>query len=219
MSNKNLYIEKTDNYYAGARRDWVDRLPINDKARLLEIGCGNGDTGMYALSQKKCGYVCGVELNEVAANEAKAKITEVLIGDVEHLDLPFNQSSFDILMMSELLEHLVDPWAVLTKIRPFMKHGALVFSSSPNVANINNIKMLLGGDWKLELNGVMDRTHLRWFTPKTYREMFESSGYTVTSIGPVTKFGLKKRIVSLITMSKYDYLLSSQINLEGFCKN
>lgn len=209
------YNDKDKSYFAGARRDWVNELPISRSARLLEVGCGNGDTGAYALAEQKCLSVTGIEIQESAARESERKITKVICGDVEAMSLPFEQEYFDILMLSEVLEHLADPWTVLRKLHSFMRPGGLVFASSPNVSSFSVIKMLVLGDWRLEQTGVMDRTHLRWFTPKTYREMFVECGYSVNSVKPVTQFGHKKEFVSKLTFGKFDHLFMRQIDLRA----
>jgi 2-polyprenyl-3-methyl-5-hydroxy-6-metoxy-1,4-benzoquinol methylase len=217
MNTIELYQDKDKQYFSSARKDWIDSLPRSDTARLLEIGCGNGDTGYYALEQQKCVSATGIEINDFAAKSAEEKITEVICGNVETLSLPFQEGSFDLLVMSEVLEHLVDPWRVLKKVKPFMKPGALVFASSPNVSNYKIILMQLSGNWELTSEGVMDRTHLRWFTPNSYRAMFERCDYTVDSVGPVSEFRIKKKIISKMTFGIFDHLLIVQINLKGHC--
>ena len=116
-----------------------------------------------------------------------------------------------MLIASEVLEHLVDPWRVLSRLRVALKPGALVFASSPNIAHHSTFHMLLRGDRKLEDSGRMDRTHLRWFTPKTYEEMFQKCGYEVVSIESVAAPRLKPRLFNFVTGNRFDYLFMSQI--------
>jgi 2-polyprenyl-3-methyl-5-hydroxy-6-metoxy-1,4-benzoquinol methylase len=162
------YSMKVPSYFSGARADCVAALPYNREARILELGCGEGATGALALSEGKCGAYCGVELCQKAAEKANKKITEVVVGNVEEHMLPWAPKHFDALIMSEVLEHLEDPWATLRRLRPLLKPNALVFASSPNVSHHRVIRMVIKGEWNLADLGVMDRTHLRWFTPKTY---------------------------------------------------
>lgn len=213
MTARELYELKGPTYYTGVRSDWVNFLPVNKEARLLEIGCGTGDTGQYAITQDRCGFAVGIELNERAAETARTKLSEVICGNIETIPLPFKGQTFDLLFMSEVLEHLVDPWGVLRKLRPFMKPGALIFASSPNVSNFKVLRMQIIGDWALKTHGVMDKTHLRWFTPRSYRRMFEECGYQVTHVGAVEKFSFKKTVLSKLTLGKLDHLLIVQINI------
>ncbi len=159
------YDLKDESYFAMARRDYVAELPHAPDAAILEIGCSNGATGALALAEGKCGRYCGVELFDGPAAVARERLTEVVVGDVEELELPWPPGTFDALILSEVLEHLRDPWAVLRRVRPLLRPGAVVFASTPNVAHREIIVMLLRGRWELRSYGPMDATHLRWFTP------------------------------------------------------
>ena len=215
--NAEAYRAKSQQYFSAVRQDYINELPMNRAARILEIGCGYGETGAIALSQGKCGSYCGVELCESPAQRAQEKISEVVVGNVEQVILPWPAASFDVLILSEVLEHLVDPWATLRKIRPLMKSGSRVFASSPNACHYRMIAMLLRGDWTLSDFGEMDRTHLRLFTPKTYRELFETSGYHVDSIRPLEKLGGKARLANMLTLGRVKHLLIRQIDLRAHC--
>src|SRR5580700_1549891 len=126
------YSQKPVGYFNGARTPFVDVLPPNPAGRLLEIGCGTGETAAYALSTGKCGLCCGVELCEGPAEEARKKLQRVIVGDVERLELDFSENYFDVLLLSEVLEHLVDPWSVLRRLHKLMKPGSIVIAGSPN---------------------------------------------------------------------------------------
>lgn len=209
------YAAKPHGYFLGAREDFVSELPINQQARILEIGCGEGGTGCMALEQLKCGTYCGVELFPSAADKAKHRLSEVVLGNVEQIDLPWPGEHFDVLILSEILEHLVDPWSVLKKLHPLLKPGARVFASSPNVANHRIIRMLMRGEWNLTDMGLMDRTHLRWFTPRSYRDLFESCGYAVDSVGQVGTLSAKARVISRLSFGRLQHLFITQLNLRA----
>jgi 2-polyprenyl-3-methyl-5-hydroxy-6-metoxy-1,4-benzoquinol methylase len=209
------YSEKPVGYFSGARTAFVDVLPRNPAARLLEIGAGSGATAAYALAEGKCGWCCGVELCEGPAQEARARLQQVIVGDVERIELNLPEKYFDVLLMSEVLEHLVDPWAVLRRLRPLMKPGALVIAGSPNVCYLGVIRTLLRGRWRYEDRGVFDATHLRWFSPSGYREMFETCGFVVDEVGPARRLNWKARSFNFVTGRRWEYLLHSQIVLRG----
>ena len=207
------YDDKSPEYFSGVRWDLVRAIAEDPKSRILEIGCGTGDTGAAALREGRCGQYCGIELNESAAEQARQQISEVIVGNVESIPLPWGKNSFDVLIISEVLEHLIDPWKVLRRLHPLMKPGAVVFASSPNISHYRVIKMLLAGQWKLEDAGVMDRTHLRWFTPTSYSQMFESCGYRVESITSVTPMSWKTKLINIITFNRMSHVFFVQINL------
>ena len=215
MSEPGIYSKKDDRYFEGAREDFVNELPENLDARILEIGCSNGNTGVLALSMNKCGTYIGVELHEEAALKAKEKISQVIVGDIEKMDFPWKDNSFDVLILSEVLEHLVDPLNVLRKLHRYMKSGALILASSPNVSNYRIILMLLKGEWNLTDNGVMDRTHLRWFTPGSFAEMFESAGYKVLSIEPLSPLKIQTKLQIALMFGKGKHLFFKQIKIKA----
>lgn len=207
------YGRKDAAYFSGARRDLIAALPAHREAAILEIGCGTGATGALALAEGKAGRYVGVELFEDAADKARPVLSDVVVGDVEKIELPFAPCSFDVLIMSEVLEHLVDPWAVLRRLAPLMRPGAVVLASSPNVSHWRVIAELLAGRFNLADQGVFDRTHMRWFTPSTYRAMFEQAGFRVERVGPLTPFSARTRAISRLTGGRLDHLFMVQISL------
>lgn len=209
------YTAKESAYYAGARADMVAHLPENPKAAILEIGCGTGATGRLALAQGKCGRYVGIELFEAAAREARGVLSEVVVGDVERITLPWPRGSFDALILSEVLEHLVSPWTVLGRLAPLVRPGGLVMASSPNVAHYRVIAELLRGRFDLDDKGVFDRTHLRWFTPRTFARLFEQSDFAVEHVGPLVPFAARTRFLSALSGGRLDHLFTRQINLRA----
>ena len=209
------YEAKRFGYYEGARGDFVDRLPDNPAARVLEVGCGAGRTGEMALARGKCGTFCGVELFEDAAAEARRRLSEVVVGDVESMELPWKPESFDALILSEICEHLQEPWQTVSRLAQLVRPGGVVMASSPNAAHHSVIRMLIRGRWDLADAGIMDRTHLRWFTPHSYAELFRQAGFTIESVGPHRKFGWKASLLNRMTLGKVSHMLHRQTNVIG----
>lgn len=203
------YAAKSERYFACARLDFVDALPAS--ASVLEIGCGNGATGALALARGKARRYCGVELMPGPGAAARQVLSEVIVGDVERLELPWARASFDALIMSEVLEHLVEPWAALDRLAPLVRGGGILLASSPNVAHWRVIRELLAGRFPLADQGVFDRTHMRWFTPSTYRAMIERAGFSVERMGPVAPRGPRSRLASRLAGTRLDHLLVTQI--------
>lgn len=207
------YAQKDEAYFSGARVDFVSCLPFDETARILEVGCGTGATGALALNDGRAGSYTGVELFPSAAQAARAKLTDVIVGDVETLEFDWKPSHFDALIMSEVIEHLREPDAVLRKLHTFMRPGALVLASSPNVSHWRVLRRLISGEFPQEDRGVFDRTHLRWFTPETYCALFERNGYNVEWVGAVTPPSWRTRLISRLTNGAYDHLFMTQICL------
>jgi 2-polyprenyl-3-methyl-5-hydroxy-6-metoxy-1,4-benzoquinol methylase len=207
------YESKPTSYFNGARVDFVNLLPHDAKAKVLEIGCGFGVTGALALSEKRCGEYIGVEISDKAAAEAEKLLSRVIKGNVETMDLPFPDANFDAAILSEVLEHLVDPWKVVIRISPLIRSGGLVMASSPNISHYRVILRLLRGDWSLANSGVMDRTHLRWFTPESFKQMFEAAGFRIISLGQVAPITWKSKIINALTLNLLKHLFVVQIKL------
>lgn len=169
------------NYYDGARSEMLAFAPVAAKA-ILEVGCGRGQ--FAAELKKRTGATTwGVEINLEAAAEARKCLDRVLIGDIEKelKDLP--SSYFDYVVFNDVLEHLVDPKGILVAIRQKMVPGGRVLCSVPNVLHISVLKSLLWDrDWKYTSSGILDATHLRFFTRKSAIRLFEEAGYTVQAI-------------------------------------
>lgn len=209
------YEAKPSRYFGGCRADYVDALPANPEAAILEIGSAHGNTGALALTEGKCGRFVGIELSPTAAEESRAKLSEVHVGNIEHMDLPFAAQSFDALIISEVLEHLVDPWAVLDRVAPLIKPGGLVFASSPNISHYSIIKELVMGRWELTDVGAMDRTHLRWFTPTLYAQMFDGAGFEVEEVRPVVPHAPRVQMINRLTRNRFRHLFMRQISIRA----
>ncbi len=209
------YAAKDPSYYSSARQDYVARLPADPAACVLELGCGNGATGALALAQGKCGEYVGIEMFPPMAAEAAKVLTRVLEGDVAALELDFPSGHFDALICSEVLEHLVDPDAVLEKLLRYVKPGGLVLASSPNVAHYSVILNLLRARFDYAAEGNMDRTHLRWFTPSSYRRMFEHAGVRTTRVRRLSFGAAWIRVVVGLVPAPLGHLLWYQIDYEG----
>ncbi len=214
-SLKLVYGTKRPDYFSGARADFVARLPRDNTSTVLEIGCGTGATGALALARGHAGRYVGVELFDAAAVEARKVLSEVVVGDVEQLDLNWAPATFDALIMSEVLAHLIDPWATLDKLSTVLRPGALVLASAPNISHWRILRGLFDGRFDLTERGALDRAHMRWFTPSTFTAMFEAAGFRVEQVGPVTPFAPRTQLLSRLTDRRFDHLFMSQIAIEA----
>lgn len=210
-----IYDDKPDSYFANARNDIVALMKTGADAAVLELGCGAGGTGRAVLKAGKAERYVGLELNESAAKVAAEGLTEVLVGDVEGLNLAPLANTFDALIISEVLEHLTDPWSTLERLVSCLKPGGAIFASSPNIAQWQVVRGLLMGRFTYEESGVMDRTHLRWFTPESYRAMLEGAGIEVEQLRPIRKPGWKADVINAATGGRFNHLFMTQIMAIG----
>jgi 2-polyprenyl-3-methyl-5-hydroxy-6-metoxy-1,4-benzoquinol methylase len=172
------YTNKPKGYYDNIRYEMLKYLP-KDARKVIEIGCGNGCFAEVIKKQNEA-EVWGIELMESEAAIASKILDKVFAGECEkYLDtLPDNY--FDAIYFNDVLEHLVDPYSVLKKIRSKLSPNGVLISSIPNVRYHNTfMKVLLKKDWKYEGFGVMDFTHLRFFTEKSINRMYKEAGYEI----------------------------------------
>ncbi len=167
-------------YFRNIRDDIVSLVPreAND---ILEIGCAAGMTG-NKLKQKQGVYVAGVELDHRAAVDAKKVLDDVIEGNIETLELPFEEKRFDCILFADVLEHLVDPLEVLKKTRKFLKTNGTIIASIPNVQYLGLVSQLVEGNWTYQDEGILDRTHLRFFTYHEIIKLFDEAGYIISSV-------------------------------------
>lgn len=210
-ARERLYGSKSDEYFSGARHDMIALLSTGPESHILEIGCGDGATGAAALSAGKAGHYSGIELVPAVATLARQRLDEVITGNVEQLDLAPLHGRFDALIMSEVIEHLVDPWDSVARLLACLKPGGTLIASSPNVAHRRVINGLISGRFDYADAGVMDRTHLRWFTPTSYRALFEGAGCQDVRIMPVRRPGRLPRLFNRLTGDRYAHLSMTQI--------
>ncbi len=156
-----------------------------------------------------------MELFESAAEEARKVLSEVVTGNVESLQFPWQPAAFDALILSEVLEHLVEPGRVLKDLSRYVRQGGIVMASSPNVSHWRVVREIALGRFNLTDRGVFDRTHLRWFTPTTFAQMFEDAGFRIAWMGPVTPFSQRTRLLSRLIGGRFDHLFVTQIAIAG----
>lgn len=209
------YADKTRDYFAGARHDIVALLPTDRESSILEIGCGSGGTARAVRAAGKAGRYVGIELFAEAAEAARDCLDTLIVGDVERIDLSAAGTGFDALIMSEVVEHFSDPWATIARLAPLLRPGAAVFASSPNVAHWQVIRDLLRGRFDYADAGVMDRTHLRWFTPAGYRALFEGAGFTVDVVRPISNPRWRARLIDRMSGGRLSHLFMMQMMVIG----
>ncbi|HET9640829.1 MAG TPA: class I SAM-dependent methyltransferase [Allosphingosinicella sp.] len=212
---REFYAAKDASYFAGVRKDILAELPKDPEARILEIGCSAGGTGEAALATGRAGFYRGVEFDPETAERARSVLSDVVCANVETLDPARIADCYDVLILSEVLEHLIDPWGVMKALAPLVKPGGRVFASSPNISHHKVIRSLLAGRFDYEPEGVMDRTHVRWFTPASYRALFEEAGFETLSVGPVAPYPGKARFINRLSGGRLAHLFQLQILYKG----
>jgi 2-polyprenyl-3-methyl-5-hydroxy-6-metoxy-1,4-benzoquinol methylase len=167
------YVREVSEY----RVPILERVP--EDATVLDVGAWTGAHGHW-LAERRGATVDGVELNAEAAAEARG-YREMIVGSIEDPALRGRiGSGYDAVLFLDVLEHLVDPGAVLRAAHRWLAPGGVVLCSIPNVAHWRVRLGLLLGRFDYEDSGLLDRTHLRWYTRRTARELVRGAGYELT---------------------------------------
>jgi 2-polyprenyl-3-methyl-5-hydroxy-6-metoxy-1,4-benzoquinol methylase len=174
------YDDKNAAYFGNARVE-IEPLLSPSASRVLEIGCGTGQTVRWLKESGRAGQAWGVELFESAAKLARPHFEEVLVGDAESLvDTAFTGQEFDLILCLDVLEHMVDPWRCVATLQSRIAPGGKLVISVPNVRCLRVIApLLLLGEWKYLDEGILDRTHLRFFTRKSAQQLAAGSAFQV----------------------------------------
>jgi O-antigen biosynthesis protein len=165
---------KSEAYYASVRSDLLALLPAGTRS-ALDVGCGAGATAR-ALAAIGVVEIVGIEANPGAAAAAERYCQRVLIGDVEAMDVDLPEGYFDAILFADILEHLRSPYDVVARFLPFLKRSGSLLVSIPNVTHHYVLLMLLSGRWEYRERGIMDETHLRFFTRKSFLEQMKRIG-------------------------------------------
>lgn len=186
LSNPRSITEKggTATYYRNARHDMISLIRRAPKL-MVEVGCGDGVTGAEVKRKYPGASVCGIEINKEAAALAAARVDRVLTVSVETIDYAatgFKPGSIDLVFFPDVLEHLYDPWNVLVRLKPFLARDAQILASIPNVRNFWLMNQLISGKWDYAEDGLLDVTHIRFFTKKSAIELFEQTGYRIAAM-------------------------------------
>ncbi len=178
------------NYYAHARMEIMPYLPSAPK-RLLELGCAAGGTVAHIKTLHPNLWAAGAELHPESAEAARKHFDIVWTGTVE--DTPWDKeiapASLDVILCLDILEHLVDPWAQVKRLTPLLAPGGKLIISIPNVRNYKFVlKLLFKGDFHYKDAGILDRTHLRFFTQETGIELACCGGLKLEHADPALPF-------------------------------
>jgi 2-polyprenyl-3-methyl-5-hydroxy-6-metoxy-1,4-benzoquinol methylase len=189
--------ERNPLYYSCVREDLIRFIPSGTK-RILDVGCAEGKTG-ESLREKGFEEIVGIEVNEEVARRGSGYYNPLIIGDVEKICLPFEEGHFDCILYGDVLEHLVDPWRVLREHHALLRNEGTIICSIPNIRHYRIIKNLFfKGKWEYKRDGIMDRTHLRFFTMDSIRRMLEEAGFEIKGFGDNTSAMINLRLVLLL---------------------
>ena len=196
--------QKTESpYYTNSRDDLTQMIPAAVRC-MLDVGCGAGEFGKR-MQSKLNAEVWGVEYVPDVAEIARKSLFKVFAGDAAVILPTLPEGYFDLITFNDVLEHMVDPESVLSSARRLLSPDGVVLVSLPNLRHWNEFRRLLwNGEFEYADKGILDRTHLRFFTAKSIPGFFRRAGYHITrmrGLNPTPSRSLK--VVNFLTANKF----------------
>ncbi len=182
---------QSPDYYGRVNPDLLRLLP-RDARVIVEVGCGSGALAAeYRRCNPRARYL-GIEFHRPAAEQAAQVMERVVLGSAETVtpeDLGISPGDVDCLVYGDVLEHLDDPWGLLARQAAWLRPGGMVLACIPNVQHWTLLAGLLRGRWHYEEEGLLDRTHRRFFTLAEIHDLMSRAGLQVHDVQPRTFIG------------------------------
>jgi 2-polyprenyl-3-methyl-5-hydroxy-6-metoxy-1,4-benzoquinol methylase len=192
----------------------LERVP--EGASVLDVGCWSGSAGKFLIEQRHA-TIDGVEPYEPMAALARRWYRSVFVGPVEDF-LARRQRRYDRILFLDILEHLPEPIEPLRRSKQFLCSGGRALVSIPNVAHWSVRKELLLGRWRYDDSGLLDSTHLRFFTLETAAELLSGAGWEIrwksVSLGQPPLITLPNKWLSLLRMWPTLFAVQSLFEIE-----
>jgi SAM-dependent methyltransferase len=183
-------------YFENSRPEMTRFLPASYR-RVLEVGCGMA-TFRGNLSAPH--EYWGIEPSPEAAAIARGRADRVLVGTFDAVAAELPAGAFDLVVCNDVIEHMADPDGFLERVRAHLAPGGVLVGSIPNVRfAVHLYELLVKKDWEYRDEGVLDRTHLRFFTARSLRRLFAAHRYRVDAlagINPLDVRGLAPRALA-----------------------
>ncbi|WP_159789795.1 methyltransferase [Sodalinema gerasimenkoae] len=174
-------------YYDRINHQLLESIPKN-LGRIVEVGCGTGALGAaYKKNNPNSEYI-GLELNPEAVTIAQERLDRALCFNVEDSDesqLGIAPQSCDALIYGDVLEHLQDPWTILNHHVSWLKPGGYLLASIPNIQHWTILRDLIQGKWDYQDEGLLDRTHLRFFTLDSMQKLLTGAGLIIQGVSRI----------------------------------
>lgn len=215
--NPNLEI-KSDRTYYSRSRTWPSIFGLRSGTKILDVGCGRGNLGAY-LQAKYASEVTGLEIIEDNFLVASTTLHKAYLGDIESMDMSLLGSQFDYVIFSDSLEHMLEPKAVLERVRYLMAENGYLLISMPNIRNFRvTIPLVFSDQWDYQDEGLLDRTHLRFFTCTSICKLVEQCGYKVEQVRFDLPLSSKVGVLNMLTLGIFRRHLTSHYFIKSCLK-
>jgi len=206
---------KDDRYYSTIRWDIIDLIP-EGRHKVLDVGCGAGSTLKKLKETGKALEIWGVEVNAMYAKELEKALNGFFMGDAETHGHHFENRYFDYIIFGDVLEHLYDPKKTVRRYKNYLKDDGFIIASVPNLKYFRIlIDLILFDRFEYRDTGILDNTHLRFFTKKEIVKIFEDEGFRICRIYdkiglPLLCNGVVRDMLPAVSFFTYQYLLKTR---------
>lgn len=206
----NTSLQSSD-YRTSVNRHVFGAVP--KRARCLDVGCWNGNLGRMLIEEKGC-QVDGVDfVPEILAEAQSVGYEKTFQMNLNGASLDGNaiDKRYDVIIFADVLEHLANPQKVLEFFSGFLEPEGKIIISLPNVAFLLNRLQLLCGKWEYKDFGILDKTHLRFFTLASGQQLVKDAGLRVLSVRPYNQFGVLRYLDPpvLPNLFAYQFLITA----------
>jgi 2-polyprenyl-3-methyl-5-hydroxy-6-metoxy-1,4-benzoquinol methylase len=165
--------------YFEANRVEMLQFIVNRPNKCIEFGCSSGEFSALLKSKYQC-ETWGIDMDEMSIKKAKHKMDKVFLGDALEMMEHLPENFFDLIVCNDFIEHIPAPDQFFQKVRKHLAPGAILICSLPNVRHWKHFnRYLFLKDWKYKKSGILDYTHLRFFTKKSMRRSIRSWGFEI----------------------------------------
>jgi 2-polyprenyl-3-methyl-5-hydroxy-6-metoxy-1,4-benzoquinol methylase len=209
------YNSKIDGYYSNIRLDLIRLIPKNNELKVLEIGAAYGETLSYLKQTGLAKEVIGVDLFKDEQHPERYKpVDEFIFGDILNIDMSKYDNYFDLILLPDVLEHILDPLPVLEKVKKMIKKDGELVISIPNIRHYSAfVKIFVKGNFEYQDSGIFDFTHLRFYCKSDMTKLIQKAGFTITlTEGSIKNFQGRSlaKILNIITFGVFEPFLSIQ---------
>lgn len=197
--------------------DLLERVPLTARV-VLDVGCGTAALSAAYRKRNPSARLLGIDKDPAVAAIAVERLDELATVDVEEDPLPFDVSEgIDCIIYGDILEHLRDPWAVLSRQAEALTPDGVILICIPNLEHWSFAERLLRGTWNYEASGLLDNTHLRWFSLRSLREGLQQRGFLPCDVTPRI-FGFDREPASKFIQSLAPALTALGVDTEEYSR-
>lgn len=209
-------LKSTLPLYFTSRREILAEEVREKGNTVLDVGCASGAFGAGLKAIGKANVVYGIEINADVAEHAQDNIDHVMVADLNLLtaDMLYEQwgrVEYDYVVFGDVLEHLVDPERLMRSLASFLgPHGKFIISV-PNVRNFSVlVDLVFNGDWRYSESGILDKTHLRFYTRRSFNRLIDDLGFDIEA-SRLSVIGKKTKSLNALTLGFFQEFFAKQI--------